>query len=144
MFCSASAEPFGTITLSCPQSGAGEIAAIRARGNLPLVIGGQVLAEIGRGDLNDNWTAAARMPAAEAARLTEKAGRRLAEILDDNLDAADLTDMVSDAAVLFLLALKRHGVPCASRVPPCTVVWESASGQGAWRMRASGLDDQRS
>ena len=135
------AEEVQAFTLACPEGGDSEISAIRARGNLPLVIGGRVLAELHSDDLNDNWEKAARLSALEAARMSEEAGRRLSDILESSIDASDLVDTVSDAAVLFLLTLRRHGVASPAAVRPCTVVWEGMAGHEHLLMRASGGDD---
>ncbi len=48
----------------------------------------------------------------------------LASVLEDNIDAADLTDVVSDAAVLFLLAMRRAGVRTLDEIGPCTLLWD--------------------
>ena len=135
------AEEVSAFTLACPAAGDREVAAIRARGNLPLMIGGRVLAELDSFDLADNWNAAAKLSALEAVRLSDEAGRRLARILEDSADASDLPDIVTDAAVLFLLTLRRYGVASPAAIPPCTLVWEGASGQEHFLMRASGDND---
>ena len=135
------AEHVDAFTLECPQGGSIAVSAIRARGNTPLVIGGRMLAELASSDMNDNWQQAARLSAIEAAQMSEEAGRRLSQILEDSIDASDLTDVVSDAAVLFLLTLRRHGVASAQAIPSCTVVWEGMAGHEHLLMRTSLGDD---
>jgi|GEM_PF-2027985 len=119
-------------TLTCPgyRSGRDQDGAASARGNLSFMIGNDVLAEIDHADLLESWRAAAGLSAAEAARMTEAAGHHLAEILDGGLATADLTEAVTDAAVVFLLAMKRYGISDPKRIPACTVMWHGQDGQG--------------
>ena len=42
--------------------------------------------------------------------MTEVAASHLSDILDGGLPAADLTEAVTDAAVVFLLAMRRSGI----------------------------------
>ncbi len=114
-----------TFTLTCPgeQTTDAQVLDIQARGNLPLMIGDDVLAEIKYEDLVESWETAVSLPAAELDAMTALAGQRLSLILENNLEAEDLTDVVSDAAVLFLLAMRRFGVSEPHRIPACTVKW---------------------
>jgi hypothetical protein len=113
-------------TLTCPGSDSPDrqVKAIRARGNLPLLIDDRVLAEITRGDLAESWETAVHLPARALADMSRLAGVRLAALLEENIGAADLTDMVSDAAVLFLLAMRRCGVRSPDEIGPCTLLWD--------------------
>ena len=97
-------------------------APVRA-GNLSFMIGNAVVAEINHADLMESWRAAECLSASEALRMTEVAGERLAEVIEGGIEAADLTDAVTDAAVVFLLAMKRFGVSDPKRIPACTVMW---------------------
>ena len=112
-------------TLSCAgykdcRSHAG---ATTSHGNLSFTIGEEVVAEIDHDDLIESWQAACQLTAAEAVKMTEAAGARLADILECGLEAADLTEAVTDAAVVFLLAMKRQGIADPKRIPACTVLW---------------------
>src|SRR5262249_10295386 len=97
---------------------------IRARGNLPLIIDGSLLAEIERRDLFESWEATARLPAIEVARMSRLAGERLSEIFTENFDSADLVEVVTDAAVLFLLTMRKYGVRTPDEIKPCTLLWD--------------------
>jgi len=92
-------------------------------GNLSFMIGNQVVAEICHADLMESWRAAECLSASEAMRMTEVAGERLAEVVESGIAAADLTNAVTDAAVVFLLAMKRFGISDPKRIPACTVMW---------------------
>jgi hypothetical protein len=119
-------------TLTCPgyRSGCSHDGSASSCGNLSFMIGNDVIAEIDHADLLESWQAAVRLSAAEAARMTEAAGHHLAEILDGGLATADLTEAVTDAAVVFLLAMKRYGISDPKRIPACTVMWHGHDGQG--------------
>jgi hypothetical protein len=112
-------------TLTCPGLDHADkrVQDIQERGNLPLLIGTDVIAEINHSDLIESWETAIALPAKDLAAMTTLAGQRLSDMLEDNLDAEDLTEIVSDAAVLFLLAMRRFGVSDAERIPACTVKW---------------------
>ncbi|WP_119390303.1 hypothetical protein [Taklimakanibacter lacteus] len=118
-------------TLTCPakDSPDREVRAIRARGNLPLMIDDRLLAEIAQGDLAESWETAVHLPAAALADMSRLAGARLASVLEDNIGSADLTDVVSDAAVLFLLAMRRAGVRTPDEIVPCTLLWDEEKRQ---------------
>jgi len=119
-------------TLTCPgyRGGRSHDGGASSRGNLSFMIGNDVVAEIDHADLIESWRAATVLSAAEAARMTEAAGHHLAEILDGGLATADLTEAVTDAAVVFLLAMKRYGISDPKRIPACTVMWHGHDGQG--------------
>jgi len=119
-------------TLTCPGYRGGQChdGAVDTRGNLSFMIGNEVVAEIEHADLIESWRAATRLSAMEAANMTEAAGHHLVEILEGGLATADLTDAVTDAAVVFLLAMKRYGISDPKRIPACTVMWHGQDGQG--------------
>jgi len=112
-------------TLVCPgyRSSVSHAGASVTAGRLALAIGAQVVAELDDGDLVESWEATADLSAAEAEEMSEMAGLHLMEMLEDGLSAADLSEAVVDAAVVFLLAMKRHGVSDPRRIPACTVRW---------------------
>lgn len=114
-----------SFTLVCPgyRNAKTHSGASRSRGNLTFTIGSQVVAEIDHGDLLESWAAASELSPAEAAQMTEVAASHLGELIESGLPAADLTDAVTDAAVVFLLAIRRSGVIDPKRIPACTVMW---------------------
>ncbi len=112
-------------TLVCPgyRSTVSHAGASVTAGRLALAIGAEVVAELDDGDLAESWAATADLSADEAAEMSETAGLHLIEMLEDGLSAADISEAVIDAAVVFLLAMKRHGVSDPRRIPACTVRW---------------------
>ena len=129
---------FPVFILTCPgQNCADErVHSIQQRGNLPLMIGSDVIAEIKHEDLLESWETAISLPLNDLNAMTTLAGQRLSEMLEENLDAEDLTELVSDAAVLFLLAMRRFGISEANRIPACTVKWNGQEASESVQMLA--------
>ncbi|MGB8313236.1 MAG: hypothetical protein WCE69_02005 [Aestuariivirga sp.] len=125
-------------TLTCPGSDCADerVHDIQLRGNLPLLIGNDVLAEISHADLLESWETAVALPLKDLNAMTTLAGQRLSDMLEENLDAEDLTELVSDAAVLFLLAMRRFGIAEANRIPACTVKWNGQEASESVQMLA--------
>ncbi len=115
-------------TLVCPGYG-GHAPHDAGTGHLAFTIGSLVIAQIGHDDLLDSWMAADTLSADELASMTRLAAGRLMDILDDGLPSADLIDAVTDAAVVFLLAMKRSGISDPKRIPACTVMWNGQEGR---------------
>jgi hypothetical protein len=118
-----------TVTLPERDSPDAQIASIQARGNMPLIVGERLVAEIDRRDLLESWQTAAELSPEELIRMSKTAGSRLAQTIDENIDATNLTDAVTDAAVLFLLTLRRKGVRTPDEIQPCTVLWDDEAAQ---------------
>lgn len=112
-------------TLSCPgYHGPGKHAGgSSSPGNLSFCISDAVVAQIEHDDLLESWQEAVLLSPEAALRISEQAGDRLAETIELGLEAADLAEAVADAAVVFLLAMKRQGISDPKRIPPCTVMW---------------------
>jgi hypothetical protein len=95
----------------------------RPAGRLVLTVGANLVAELDQCDLLESWAAAAQLSPEEASGMTEAAAEHLLELLADGLPAVDIADAVTDAAVVFLLAMKRHGISDPERIPACSVLW---------------------
>ena len=120
-----------SVTVSCPgrTSEIPAIVNIRERGNLPLLVSDQVLAEITHSDLLESWETACALPVLELAQMCKIAGERLITALDERIELADLPEVVTDAAVLFLLGIKRHGIRSPEEIPACSVSYNAARGE---------------
>lgn len=118
-------------TLVCPgyRSSHGQASPSRAAGNLTFTIGADLVAEIEYADLLDSWKAASELSSPEAAKMTEAAASHLTDMLETGLAAGDLTEAVTDAAVVLLLALRRQGISDPKRIPACTVMWNGHEGR---------------
>jgi hypothetical protein len=95
----------------------------RGGGTLPFSIGDAVRAEISHDDLLESWQEARGLTPSEAEKMTAAAAAQLTRILESGLESADITEAVTDAAVVLLLALRRQGISNPKRIPPCTVIW---------------------
>jgi hypothetical protein len=118
-------ETVPAFTLSCPgyHGPRNHVGGSCSAGNLSFCISNAVVAQIEHDDLLESWQEAARLTPAAALKMSEQAGERLADIMEMGLEAADLAEAVADAAVVFLLAMKRQGISDPKRIPPCTVMW---------------------
>lgn len=118
-------------TLVCPgyRSSHGHTGAASVPGNLTFTIGSDVVAEIDHADLLESWKAASELSSPEAAKMTEAAAGHLTDMLESGLSASDLTEAVTDAAVVLLLALRRQGISDPKRIPACTVMWNGHEGR---------------
>lgn len=118
-------------TLVCPgyRGARTHAGAARSEGNLTFTIGSEVVAEIDASDLAESWAAAEELSPTEAEKMTEMAATHLTDILDGGLPAADLTEAVTDAAVVLLLAMRRNGILDPKRIPACTVMWNGHEGR---------------
>lgn len=111
------------VRVTCPDRANSDPALLdmRRRGSLPLLIGDRVLAELTQRDLIDGWETACALSPLDLTQLCRKAGERLAGALEQASEPADLVDIAADAAVLFLLAIRRFGVWTPDEIPACTV-----------------------
>lgn len=122
-------EPEGfTLVCSGYRAASSHAGASAAAGRLVFTIGPDLVAELGQLDLLESWAAAEELSAEEASELTEAAAVHLTELLEEGLPAVDLAEAVTDAAVVFLLAMRRQGISDPKRIPACSVMW---SGRGA-------------
>jgi hypothetical protein len=131
-------DDLAVFTLTCPGNDSADerVHDIQLRGNLPLMIGSDVLAEISHADLLESWETAISLPLKDLNAMTTLAGKRLSEMLEENLDSGNLTELVSDAAVLFLLAMRRFGISEANRIPACIVKWNGQEAAESVQMLA--------
>ena len=128
------------VKVSCPARSCPDAAVqrIRERGNLPLMIGDSVLAELSQSDLVESWSAAVELSPGELSRMCQIAGERLIHAFDE-LDGETpplLADVVTDAAVLFLLGVRRHGVATPDAIPACTVSFHAEEGEAVVALSA--------
>ena len=117
-----SAASKSSFTLVCP--------GYRAEaGRLAFTVGAELVAELDDADLVESWQATEELSPGEALELSEAAAFHLVELLEEGLPAADLCEAVTDAAVVFLIAMKRHGISDPKRIPACTVMWTGETGR---------------
>jgi hypothetical protein len=121
-----------SVSICYPRSGAGAgpVEAIAARGNVPLLIGDSVLAEVPRAQLEGEWQASAGLSDAQVADYCRRAASRLSRAFDSGIGAADLSELVANAAVLFVLSLREAGVSSPCEIGPCVVCHDGSGGAG--------------
>lgn len=126
------ASPAAVVSVCFPRSGSGSgpVEAIAARGNVPLLIGDCVLAEVPRAQLEGEWQASAALSDVEAADYCRRAASRLSRAFDSGIGAADLSELVANAAVLFVLSLRKAGIASPREIGPCTVHHDGSGSVG--------------
>jgi hypothetical protein len=77
----------------------------------------------------ESWETTCALPARDLAAMCKLAGQRLVRALEETIEAADLTEVVTDAAVLFLLGIRRHGVRTPEDIPACSVSYDVGRGE---------------
>ena len=109
-------------TVSCPETAklGSPIHDIRARGNLPLLLEEEMVIELKRSDLLENWRETCALGRKRADHLLQEAASRINAALDDD-DFVDVPGLATDAAAFFLLALRQKGVKFPCNIPSCAV-----------------------
>lgn len=119
-------ECLADMVIICPPANAhGPAAEIRARGNCPLEIGSEYLAEISLQEMKSNWNSACKLPANKVKSLTRQLGHSLAEAeLGQELDRK-----LGEAAAFFLLALRQNRLSADRAIENgALVVWRADTG----------------
>lgn len=119
-------ETLADMVIVCPPASAfGPAAEIRARGNCPLEIGNEFLAEIPISDIRANWSSACRLSASKVKSLTRQLGHSLAEA---EL-GLELDNRLGEAAAFFLLALRQNRLSAKRALDNgAMVVWHADAG----------------
>lgn len=92
-------------------------------GRLAFAIGAQMVAELDHAELLESWAATEGLSLAERQDVSEAAAFQLMALLEDGPDAAGHGEAAADAAVVFLLAMRRQGISDPRRIPACRVMW---------------------
>ncbi len=113
---------YADFTVTCPDiAGSNSVVGnIRARGNLPLVLEEDMIIELKRSELLENWRATCAMGRARVDRLVYEAARRIHAALDDE-DTVDLPLLATDTAAFYILALRQKGVKHPCNMASCAV-----------------------
>ena len=113
------------VVLTCPPLDVGGLAdAIRARGNCPLDINGEMLAELPSLDLKESWAATRKLSAKQVSDLTIELGHRLTDA-----EKGDMLDgKLADAAAFFLLALRHNQMTPHRALQGCRVTFHADTG----------------
>ncbi len=132
------ANPPHAVTVAYPsaQCDNSPYAGIVGRGNMPLLIEDCLLAEVPRDQLQREWEACRTISDVDAADYCRRAAGRLSRAFDSEIASADLSDIVANAAVLFLLSLRNSGVASPDEIRPCEVCYDGTQVGG--RVSAAG------
>jgi len=114
---------FATEILSCPPVSAGGLAsAVRARGNVPVLVGSDCLFELTPEDIRETWGSTRKLKAQVAGAMMAELGHRLCAELSD--DASDPKTVASEAAACLFLALRHHNVPLLHALAGCRITFD--------------------
>lgn len=109
-------------TVTCPEGDEtnSPIQEIRARGNLPLVLERDLVIELKRSELLENWRETCSLGRARLDRLVHETAGRIHDALDDD-EILDMPALATDTAAFFLLALRQKGVKYPCNMASCAV-----------------------
>lgn len=104
--------------------------SIVGRGNVPLLIEDCLLAEVPRDQLQREWAACKTISDGDVADYCRRAAGHLSRAFESEIASADLSDIVANAAVLFLLSLRESGVVSSDEIGPCEVCYDGTEAGG--------------
>ncbi|MGI9512268.1 MAG: hypothetical protein ACR2OL_05155 [Anderseniella sp.] len=132
----ASPAPAVTVAYPSAQCEKSPYSSIVGRGNVPLLIEDCLLAEVPRDQLQREWEACKTISDVDAADYCRRAAGRLSRAFESEIASADLSDIVANAAVLFLLSLRKSGIVSPDQIGPCEVCYDGTEVGG--RVSATG------
>lgn len=114
------------VVITCPPENAdGPAAEIRARGNIPLDINGNLIAELQTHDMRESWASARKLNTQQICSMTRDLGSRLS-----NADTGEALDgKIADAAAFFLLALRHQHMTPSKATRGCRITWHTDTAQ---------------
>ena len=102
---------------------------ILSRGNVPLLIGDNILAEVANQELNEGLEASAALSHSELANISAGLAENIRNSLTDGDVMGDAAEIAADAAALFVLCLRRGDVLDVSKLPACSVIFDGTSNE---------------
>ena len=112
-----------------PDSGDRAVQEIFRRGNIPLLVGNTILAEVANDELKEGLEASMILSGAELARLSSDLAGNIADALNAEPDGCDVANVAADAAALFVLCLRRNNVLSVDNIPACSVSFNNDDNQ---------------
>jgi hypothetical protein len=107
----------GRVSLSCPPLDTTGLAEeIRKRGNIPLRVDDSVMLELPMRDIRQSWASTEKLPAQKVAALSWQLAH---DITEDDAPENHSTE----AAALFLLALRHHHASLDRALAGCHIIW---------------------
>ena len=117
------AAPISRTVIELPPADAdnAEVQEIMARGNIPLLIGDTILAEIANAELNEGLEATGHLASAELLSISASLAENISRALETEDTTGDQAELAADAAALFVLCLRRNNVLDVDNIPACRV-----------------------
>jgi hypothetical protein len=108
--------------VTCPEmaNSNSPVNQIRARGNVPLLLQEDLVIELKRSELLENWRVTCALGRKRVDHLVLEAGRRIHLALSED-EIIDEPSLANDTAAFFLLALRQKGVKYPCNMAPCEV-----------------------
>jgi hypothetical protein len=107
--------------LSCPPLEAGGLAGeIRKRGNVPVSFGADIVVELTRQDIRENWQSAKAIRRQVAGAMAAELGHSLCQCIEDD----DNVVHAGEAAACFFLSLHHECIPLSEALQGCRILWD--------------------
>ena len=121
------AAPISRTVIELPPADADDTAVreILERGNIPLLIGDNILAEIANSELDEGLEATGGLNSADLLTISSSLVENISSALDAEGETCDLAEVAADAAALFVLCLRRNNVLDVDNIPACRVSFSS-------------------
>lgn len=115
--------PISRTVIELPSADADDAAVkeILERGNIPLLIGDRILAEIANSELDEGLQATGALNSAELLTISTGLVESISGALDADGETSDMAAVAADAAALFVLCLRRNNVLDVDNIPACRV-----------------------
>ena len=113
------------IELPSAQADDAAIREILQRGNIPLLIGDSILAEVANDEINEGLAASGNLSSTELARISTGLVESISDALERGDEPCDMAEVAADAATLFVLCLRRSNVLDVDNIPACSVSFTS-------------------
>ena len=119
-----------TEILCCPPMTAGGLAvAIRARGNIPVSVGGSCMFELTPDDIRENWDSACQLRSEVAGAMVAELAHRICGELEECEGEEGL--LAGEAAACLFLAIRHRNLPLEDTLRGCRVTFDDRRRSGA-------------
>ncbi|MDH3742705.1 MAG: hypothetical protein OER56_14020 [Hyphomicrobiales bacterium] len=125
------AAPISRTMIELPSAQADDAAVrdILQRGNIPLLIGDSILAEVANNEINEGLSATGSLSSAELADISTGLVESISDAFESGGEACNMAEVAADAAALFVLCLRRNNVLDVDNIPACSVSFTSQGNQ---------------
>lgn len=113
--------PLSRTLIEKPPADAAAVAEIAARGNVALLVGDTILAEIANTELREGLAATGALSQTELISISSALAERISEAVTAGCSGSDMAEVAADAAALFVLCLRRSNLLDVDNIPACSV-----------------------